>query len=66
MAVEKYIYGKHDEGHHVGRRANWKAQLNSEEEIIDFWMNVWPELVEAVKNGTLEEEPKVIQKEPDK
>ena len=52
MAKERFIRGKHDRGHHDGRHANIKREI----EAMELWCEVWQELVEAVEKGTLESE----------
>lgn len=36
MAVEKFIYGKHDDAAHVGRRANVRRLAEAEQRMIDY------------------------------
>lgn len=51
MGNEQYIHGKKDDGKHDGKRANIRHMAESEEEIIEFWKVVWPELIEYVLHG---------------
>lgn len=56
MAQEKFIVGKHDQGHHDGLYANKKREIES----TILWCELWPELVEAVESGTLESEEEFL------
>ena len=51
MSNEQYIHGKKDDGKHDGRYSNVRRLAESDEEIIEFWAAIWPELVEYVTNG---------------
>lgn len=56
MAIESFIHGKHDAGHHEGKRSSLRRLAQSDEEIIDFWKWAWPELWRAALNGELVDE----------
>lgn len=56
MATEQFIEGKHDDGHHDGRRSNVLREKASEQEIVDFWEWFWPEYVALVRAGKKVEE----------
>lgn len=51
MSQEKFIEGKHDDGKHDGRYASVRHLAETDEEIIEFWMSVWPELVNYILHG---------------
>lgn len=55
MAREKWIYGKKDDTKHDGYHSYLKRRALSEDEIIDFWTSVWPEIVEAVHDEEMTE-----------
>jgi hypothetical protein len=46
MSVEKYIHGKVDEGKHEGKASEVRRLAETDEEILDFWRTVWPEIFE--------------------
>ena len=59
MSNPESIHGKVDSGHHDGMYASVRHLAETDEEVIDFWMNVWPELVNYVLYGEKWEKPPV-------
>ena len=55
-SIEKDIHGHHDSGHHEGRYSELKRIAETDDQIINFWIEVWPELVEAFSKGELEDD----------
>ena len=50
MAIEKFINGKHDDGHHEGKASEIRRILEAEDMIRELW----PEFYEAALKGKLE------------
>jgi len=61
MSEKESIRGKVDNGKHEGKRSEVLRKLETEQQIIDFWAEVWPELVE-LHRGDIVELPEVIEK----
>ena len=51
MATERYIHGKQDNSNHDGRYASVHHLAETDEEVIEFWEEVWPELKNYVLYG---------------
>ena len=50
MAIEHFIHGKHDKGHHEGKRSEVRRLATTDDEL----RALWPELWDAVVSGRLE------------
>lgn len=57
MSEKEPIRGKVDNGHHEGKRSSLRRIAETDEEVIEFWKEVWPELWNYVVNGVNSHEP---------